>query len=197
MAGMKARAAMPSRFSSIDCAASSNRAASTSARCAAWATSLRSRTAHKQTQLRKQLLIWLIIPLSLLLSADALVSYWIALSFSQRAYDRSLVEIARDLSLHLREQEGRVELDLPESARRILLTDPEDSVYFEVSTDDGRLLAGDRLPRASRSSARGSRLELLYGAEFAGAPVRVVEMQADRSVLPSPKGAVIRVAETM
>ena len=147
-------------------------------------------------QLRKQLLIWLAIPLSLLLSADALVSYWIALSFSQRAYDRSLVEIARDLSLHLRQRDGAVELNLPESARRILLTDPEDRVYFEVSSDEGRLLAGDRLPRAPAPAGASGRFEHLYGAELGGEAVRVVELRADFSVLPSAKGVVIRVAET-
>ena len=158
---------------------------------------MRSRTAPEETHLRKQLLIWLSIPLSLLLIADALVSYWVALSFSQRAYDRSLVEIARDLSLHLGEHGGSVELNLPESARRILLTDPEDRVYFEVSADDGRVIAGDRLPPAPQSPASAGRVERLYGGKFAGAPVRIVEMQADRSVLPSPSGVVIRVAETM
>ena len=54
--------------------------------------------------LRRQLLRWLLIPLSLLLVTDAFVSYWIALEFAQRAYDRALVEIARDVALHL---EGR------------------------------------------------------------------------------------------
>ena len=158
---------------------------------------MRSRTARREPQLRKQLLIWLIIPLSLLLSADALVSYWIALSFSQRAYDRSLMEIARDLSLHLRERDGRIELNLPDSARRILLTDPDDRVYFEVSADDGQLVAGERLPpRPLDAATAGTRVEHLYGAEVNGQSVRVVQLRADISVLPSAKGVVIRVAET-
>lgn len=54
-----------------------------------------------QPLLRRQLLGWLLIPLLLLLTTDAFVSYWISLKFSQRAYDRALVEVARDVSLHL------------------------------------------------------------------------------------------------
>jgi hypothetical protein len=45
--------------------------------------------------LRTQLLGWVLAPLVLLLTADTFVSYWVAASFAQRAYDRSLVEIAR------------------------------------------------------------------------------------------------------
>ena len=156
-----------------------------------------SSTRDKQTLLRKQLLTWLLIPLTLLLSADALLSYWIAVSFAQRAYDRSLVEIARDLSLHLRSRGGRVELDLPDAARRILFTDPEDQVFFEVSADDDRMLAGERLPRFSGSASAGThRLERLYSAQYNGGPVRVVELRADLGMLPNAKGIVIRVAET-
>ena len=53
---------------------------------------------HEQPLLRTQLLTWLAVPLFLLLIADTFISYWVALSFSQRAYDRSLVEIAREVT---------------------------------------------------------------------------------------------------
>ncbi|MFN0300374.1 MAG: sensor histidine kinase [Burkholderiales bacterium] len=150
----------------------------------------------KQPLLRKQLLKWLFVPLSLLLSVDALISYWVALSFAERAYDRSLVEIARDLSLHLRRQNGRVELDLPEAARRILLTDPEDQLYFEVSADEGPVIAGARLPKAPGQAKSTNRRESLYNAVIDGAPVRVVEMRADPGMIANAHEIVIRVAET-
>ena len=62
--------------------------------------------------LRRQLLGWLLIPLLLLLTADAFISYWVALRFSQRAYDRALIEIARDVSLLLGGQNGQLALDM-------------------------------------------------------------------------------------
>ena len=53
--------------------------------------------AIRQRKLRSQLLAWLLVPLTLLLIADAYVSYRIALGFSREAYDRSLVEVAHEV----------------------------------------------------------------------------------------------------
>ncbi|PZP59046.1 MAG: sensor histidine kinase, partial [Azospira oryzae] len=87
--------------------------------------------------LRTKLLQWLLVPLIALLAVDAVVSYFVALRFSQRAYDRSLAEIARELALHVVEREGKVQFDLPEPAQRVLLADPSDRVYFSVTAADG------------------------------------------------------------
>ena len=46
-------------------------------------------------KLRSQLLTWLLTPLFLLLIIDSFVTYSVALEFSRRAYDRSLVDVAR------------------------------------------------------------------------------------------------------
>lgn len=146
--------------------------------------------------LRKQLLVWLFVPLSALLVADAVVSYWVALSFSQRAYDRSLVEIARDLTLHLRPQPGGIALDLPEAARRVLFSDPDDAIHFEVSTEDGKLAAGERLPAAPHDTEADQRRERLYGAEVTGMPMRVVELRTEVGSAPNASRMIVRVAET-
>lgn len=147
---------------------------------------------RRQPQLRRQLLAWLLVPLSILLFIDSFFSYRIALEFSQRAYDRALVEIARDLSLHLRREAGVVTLDLPEEARRILLEDPDDRIHYLVLDGNDRRVAGD--PVLADAPPRGGKPERFYDARANGAPVRVVEVavaaQGDR---PAAK---VRVAET-
>ncbi|MCC2677213.1 MAG: two component transcriptional regulator, sensor histidine kinase, partial [Ramlibacter sp.] len=95
---------------------------------------------RRPPQLRTQLLVWVLAPLLLLLAADTFVSYWVALSFAQRAYDRSLLEIAREISLHLRRANGVLELDLPDDARKVLVSDPVDRIWFSVAAPDGRVL---------------------------------------------------------
>jgi two-component system sensor histidine kinase TctE len=137
----------------------------------------------KPPQLRTQLLVWVLAPLLLLLAADAFVSYWVALSFAQRAYDRSLLEIAREISLHLRREAGVLELDLPDEARKVLLSDPVDRIWFSVAAPDGRVLAGDDIPTGRGSAA-------FYDARMGGTPVRVVALHVEGS------GALVRVAET-
>jgi two-component system, OmpR family, sensor histidine kinase TctE len=144
-------------------------------------------------QLRKQLLGWLLVPLFLLLALDSFVSYRVALEFSRRAYDRSLVEIARELSLHLRREAGGITLDLPAEARRILLEDPEDRIYHEVVAG-GRRVSGEAMPPRPARSAEGDGRERFHDATLHGEPVRIVELD-----VPAARGApaaIVRVAET-
>jgi two-component system sensor histidine kinase TctE len=138
---------------------------------------------RRPPQLRTQLLVWVLAPLLLLLAADTFVSYWVALSFAQRAYDRSLLEIAREISLHLRRANGELELDLPDDARKVLLSDPADRIWFSVAAPDGRVLAGDDIPSASGGQD-------FYDARMSDAPVRVVALRVEGN------GALVRVAET-
>jgi two-component system sensor histidine kinase TctE len=137
----------------------------------------------RQPLLRTQLLAWVLAPLLILLAADTFVSYWVALSFAQRAYDRSLVEIAREISLHLRRTNGALELDLSEDARKVLLSDPADRIWFSVAAPDGRRLAGDEIPAGPASAP-------FYDTHMGGASVRVVALRVPGN------GATVRVAET-
>ena len=142
---------------------------------------------RRSPQLRTQLLVWVLVPLSLLLTADTFASYWIALRFSERAYDRSLVEIAREISLHLRRADGSLVLDLPDEARKVLLSDPVDRIWFSVAASDGGVLAGEPVPDGPNGSQQG---ESFYDARMDGEAVRVVELRLQGN------GAVVRVAET-
>src|SRR6188768_3564314 len=125
-----------------------------------------------QPLLRRQLLGWLLIPLSLLLTTDAFVSYWIALKFAQRAYDRALVEIARDVSLHLGGHNGQLALDMPDTERRLLFTDPGDTVYFEIATADGKSIDGTAIAPPADGVTAPSPSATLYDGALNGTPVR-------------------------
>jgi two-component system sensor histidine kinase TctE len=146
--------------------------------------------------LRTQLLTWLLVPLFVLLTADTVVSYWVALNFSQRAHDRTLVEVAREVSLHLRGSNGGLTLDMPPDARRVLLVDPVDRLYFEVTALDGRRLDGDALAPANGEAAKRRTPEAFYNAEFDGEPVRIVELRLAPDPASGRAGALVRVAET-
>ncbi|HET9405498.1 MAG TPA: sensor histidine kinase N-terminal domain-containing protein [Burkholderiales bacterium] len=150
----------------------------------------------EQPLLRTQLLTWLLAPLFLLLTADTFISYWVALNFSQRAYDRTLVEIAREVSLYLKRADGgALALEMPAEARRLLLTDPVDRVYFQVEDAGGRVVAGFPIAPARRDAAR--RRPALYDGEAEGEAVRVVELALDADGATGRPAAVVRAAETM
>ncbi len=146
--------------------------------------------------LRRQLLGWLLIPLLLLLAADAFLSYWIALSFSQRANDRALVEIARDVSLHLGNSNGKLTLDMPDTARRLLFTDPRDDVYFEIAGAGGQRVEGTPIAPPSGAMAAAHETEILYDGEISSVPVRVVQMRVAADAASGRPAALVRIAET-
>ena len=150
----------------------------------------------KQPLLRTQLLTWLLVPLFVLLTADTFISYWVAASFAQRAYDRSLVDIAREVTLHLRAAGGGLELDMPAEARRLLFTDPIDRIFFEVATADGRLVAGDRIVPTHHAIDLDRSPEFFYDGDMDGAHVRIVQLNVDADPATGRPAAVVRVAET-
>lgn len=150
----------------------------------------------EQPLLRRQLLGWLLIPLTLLLAADAFVSYWIALKFSQRANDRALVEIAREVSLHLRGVNDNLLLDLPDAARTLLLSDDSDRVQFEIAAADGRHIEGSLIPPPALVIAIGSSADTLYDGELNGAAVRIVERVVAADAASARPAALVRIAET-
>lgn len=146
--------------------------------------------------LRTQLLTWLLVPLFVLLTADTLVSYWVALNFSQRAHDRTLVEVAREVSLHLRGANGGLTLDMPQEARRVLLVDPVDRIHFEVTTADGTRIDGEALALPGNDAAKRRTPETFYDGVFDGEEVRIVELRLAPDPGSGRAGAVVRVAET-
>ncbi|MGH8636218.1 MAG: sensor histidine kinase N-terminal domain-containing protein, partial [Burkholderiales bacterium] len=146
--------------------------------------------------LRNQLLVWLLVPLALLLSADAYISYRVALGFSREAYDRSLIEVAHEIALHVHVDRGKLELELPDAARRVLLNDPSDRIYFSIIAEGGVPIAGDALPGPNGIIAKGPRAEVLYDASMQGEPVRAVQMRIDANADNARPAALVRVAET-
>ena len=144
--------------------------------------------------LRQQLLRRLLIPLTLLLAVDAFISYEVALKFSQRAYDRALLEIARDVSLHLDVRNGALVLNLPESARALLFTDPSDRIYFEIAGPDGKTVDGTGIAPPAALAQAGPGKELFYDSVLDGAPVRVAQLST--AAYGDRPAARVRVAET-
>jgi len=144
--------------------------------------------------LRTQLLKWLALPLAVLFVADTTASYWMALRFAQQAYDRALVEMAREVSLHLRVTGGSLWLDLPAPAFEVLFNDPSDRIYHDVVTPDGKRVAGTPLPspRGMHSTSR----ETLYDGRVEDADVRLVEIAVPPDGRTGRPAAIVRVAET-
>ena len=82
-----------------------------------------------QTNLHRQLLYRLTVPLIVLLVIGALISYGLALTFASRAYDAVLYDSARSLATQVKFVAGRATLDLPVAALEIFEWDLMDRTY--------------------------------------------------------------------
>jgi two-component system sensor histidine kinase TctE len=132
----------------------------------------------------------MLIPLSVLLLVDALGSYWFATRLADRVYDGELMEIARELVLHVRRDGPTPTVDLESDAERTLLLDQVDTVYYAIRGPGGALLAGNAALAAGTASTPTS----TYMSVVGGERVRVAEIRtANGTQVP----VVVQVAETL
>ena len=116
---------------------------------------------------------------------------WTCRSLSKNAYDKALIEVGHELSLQIGKNASGIFLDLPEVARRLLLQDPQDKIFFELLDYRGQRIAGDPIPTAPTNATHSRNNVLLYDAQIDYSPVRVVQLS-----LVDMGGATLRVAET-
>ncbi len=138
--------------------------------------------------LRDRLLRDVLPPMALawLLGTLAVVS--IAGHFTQRAFDRSLLDDAYLLASNVRLVDGQLQLDLTQRELKTALFDQAESSYFSVRDRQGQLIAGDAqlmpyydepgsLYEFSEMSLRGSELRAVSLNLTGPAPFDVVVAQ--------------------
>ncbi len=97
---------------------------------------------HNSPSLRRRLLLFVALPLCAVLVCGAALTYWLALTYANRVYDRWLLDSARALGQLVNSDAGRNELS--DQARILLQYDPFDRVVYAVRSTRYGLLAGDR-----------------------------------------------------
>jgi two-component system, OmpR family, sensor histidine kinase TctE len=147
--------------------------------------------------LQRKLLGWLLPPLLVLLVLDTAYSYWSSRNFAHLAYDRALHEIGREIALHVKPQAGQARLELSAAAQRILLDDPDDTLYFRISGNDGRTVGGfEAFPPPPAPPATGGR-PVYYGAEIGGQAVRAAAFWSPLEDPSLGRPVLVQVAETV
>ena len=97
--------------------------------------------------LRRYLLLWLLVPQLVLWLGAAVLSYTVAARYANLALDRSLYQASRALARQVKPMGSGLLIDFPKAARDIIETDPDDRVYYMVSSPPGQLILGNqRLP---------------------------------------------------
>lgn len=122
--------------------------------------------------LRRDLLVWLMLPLLAVVAATGAVGTYTAQRLTDKAFDRWLLDTARSLAAQVRINDGQPSLDLPAATEAVLGYDEIDQVYFSVSAGSHLLVGQQGIPRTGTRQA-SYRAGLAYDAYYAGHPVRV------------------------
>ncbi len=95
--------------------------------------------------IRKQLLLWLIVPLVSLSLISTAASYYLGIGLAREVYDRQLVNSADSVVARTRTRQGTITTDLPQAAKFILQHNGRDQFYYQVISPEGTLLSGDKV----------------------------------------------------
>ncbi|MCS0581855.1 sensor histidine kinase N-terminal domain-containing protein [Massilia pinisoli] len=130
--------------------------------------------------LRGQLLRWLIVPLVILVAANAVSLYRDALDAADIAYDRSLLASTRALAERVSVRDGKVVADVPYVALDSFETDTLGRIYYRVGGLHGETVSGyDDLPPVPKDTPRSELYPALvrfYHADYNGEPVRIAAL---------------------
>lgn len=94
--------------------------------------------------LQRHLLLWLLLPQLVLWLAAAWVTYNVAERYANKAIDASLTTASRALARQVKPIGNGLFIDFPKAAQDIIEADPDDRVYYMVSTPPGQFILGNK-----------------------------------------------------
>ena len=140
------------------------------------------------TSLRRQLLIFLSGSLIVMIVGAALITYWVALSAANGAYDRSLLDPVLDIADNIRNDGYGARVDLPQKALEALVYDQLDTVIYQVRSERDDIIDGAAELPAPPAISPGE--HLFFDGRYRGTPIRVAALHA-------PNGFIVQVGETL
>ncbi|MFM2341419.1 MAG: hypothetical protein RLZZ592_1072 [Pseudomonadota bacterium] len=93
--------------------------------------------------LRRHLLAWLLLPQLVLWLAAAVITHQVAARYADRAIDHGLYLSSRALARQVKPVDSGLLIDFPRAARDIIESDPDDRVYYMVSSPPGEFILGN------------------------------------------------------
>ena len=130
--------------------------------------------------LKRQLLLWLLLPQLVLLLVGGALAYRVALSYAEKAIDQSLTQSVKSLSRQVKPIGSGLLIDFPRAAQDIIEQDPQDRVSYMVSSPPGSFLLGNaKLPGPASVADVGGGEVLLYTIAIDGKPMRLALLELD------------------
>lgn len=144
--------------------------------------------------LRRQLLLWLLLPQLVLWAGGGVLAYRIALSYAEKAIDQSLTQSVRALARQVKPIGSGLLIDFPRAAQDVLEQDPKDKLSYMVSSPPGRFLLGNQqLPQPAQDPPQAGE-PMLYRAQVDGKPQRVVVLDLGYGETDAPQTLRVQVS---
>ncbi|MDB5801703.1 MAG: sensor histidine kinase [Rhodocyclales bacterium] len=151
-----------------------------------------------------EILDWMLAPLLFLWPISIILTYDVALHIANQPYDQALADQVRALSRQvLTASDGSVSIDLSSSASRLLRSDTEDTIYYQILAPGGQLLAGDNeVPTPDDEVTRNAGRIIFRDADIHGEDIRIAALalrelpEAASAAKPTERYTVVQVAET-
>ncbi len=145
--------------------------------------------------LRRQLLVWLLVPQLVLWLMGGVLAFRVALTYAEKAIDQSLTQSVRSLARQVKPLGSGLLVDFPRAAQDILEQDPNDRLSYMVSSPPGSFLLGNsRLPEPPPTLHVPANEPVLYDLVIDGTPMRVACIDVDFGDAP-PQRLRVQVAK--
>jgi two-component system sensor histidine kinase TctE len=143
--------------------------------------------APSRLSLRRQLLLWLLLPQLVLWAGGGLLTYRIALSYAEKGIDQSLTQSVRALARQVKPVGSGLLIDFPKAAQDVLEQDPDDRISYMVSSPPGQFLLGNQRlpPPAQQPLVAGD--PVFYGGVLDGRPLRIVALDLSYGETSAPQ----------
>ncbi|SAK82832.1 integral membrane sensor signal transduction histidine kinase [Caballeronia hypogeia] len=122
--------------------------------------------------LRVRLLWWLLVPLAIYVFVTGKAAYDNARHTADLVQENILLASARMIAGEVEWSDGRLLVDVPPAALEVFASPYGDQVFYNVSVDDGRLLAG--VPDFPTRQTPGHDAPNYYDADLHGNAIRAV-----------------------
>lgn len=147
--------------------------------------------------LRRQLLLWLLLPQLVLWAGGGLLAYRFALSYAEKGIDQSLTQSVRALARQVKPIGSGLLIDFPKAAQDVLEQDPKDRLSYMVSSPPGKFVLGNqKLPQPEMSSQQAD-TPLLYRGSVDGKPLRIVALDLNYGDNTSPQTLRVQVGKSL
>jgi len=111
-------------------------------------------SASARFSLKRQLLVWLLLPQLVLWLMGGALAFRVALVYAEKAIDQSLTQSVRALARQVKPLGSGLLVDFPRAAQSIIEQDPQDRVTYMVSSPPGSFLLGNGMLPAPRQTWR-------------------------------------------